>query len=421
MKKETKTSQKILVIVNNIWPPPVLVTGVSIVYDCLKEFAHFGYEVHILTSVGLWEKNLQGSLMISDLGKVKKWHDRQSAKYNLIFHTYSLGFLNRLPGLSFFINRIVPFFIVPYLHQKYKFDLIHEYTSTPLLIFRSWFLKKILNVKTFHTLMTELPTLLGSTWWLSFMKPKIDGVICSDNSIAKNLISVEYPQVLIHSLSLGVDYKRLTHLPDRLSIRKKYFIKQAKKAVLFLAPLDSHKGPDIFVKACLKVIKSNLAKSKDFLFIIGTYQSGGKVPYGVRKSQILKMIKGKEEYFKIYEGLLKVEELYALSDIVVVPQSSIDGATGHPVTMLEAMTAKKIVIASDIAGIDEVVEDGDNGFLFTNKNPDSLAEKMLFVLQNLNNLGHVKRKALKTVEKGFKVDQIAKKLAIIYQGKKGVR
>ncbi len=413
---EIKKSKKILVLVNNVWPPPVWITGVSIVYDCLKELVHFGYEVHILTSVGLWEKNLQGSTTSSNLEDVNKWHTKQSAKYNLIFHTYSLGFLNKLPQLSFFVNRVVPLFMVPYLHKKYKFNIIHEYTSTPLLIFRGWVLKKILKVKVFHTLMTELPTLLGSPMWLSLIKPKINRVICSNYRISENLISVGYPKSLTCYLSLGVNYKKFSNLPSKVSIRKKYFIKESKKVVLFVAPLDSYKGPDIFAKACEKVIESNLVERKDLLFIIATYKSGGKIPYKVRKSQILKIIGVKKECFKIYEGVLNVKELYALSDIVVVPQTSIDGATGHPVTLLEAMAAKKVVIASDIHGIDEVVKDNVNGFLFSNKDTGSLAEKIIYVLKNLNNLEDIKSNASNTVEKKFGVDHIAKNLVNMYQG-----
>lgn len=408
-------SKRILAVVNNVWPPPVQITGISVIYECQKELAKLGNEVHILTSIGIWDKNARGSIG-EDLREVRKWHQEEEKRYNIKFHTYNLQSLKAFPRLVFFINRFVPIALIPLLNLKYKFDVIHEYTSTPLLVFRSWLLKVILRSPIVcHTLIAQTPFFFGSFKWLSFFHPAIDTVICSSLDIKRKLISVGYPSKLLYSLPLGVDDKKFIKLPGRNGVRDRYRIPRDSRLFLFLAPIEPHKGPDIFVNSAIKLLK--LSRQKNLLFIIATYKSPGKTPYEERKAEILKLTLGYEKYFKIYEGQHNVPSLMAMADFVVVPQTTIDGATSHPVTLLEAMAAKKITISSDICGISEVVKDGCNGFLFENKNIDSLAGKMLYVSKNFDRLTAVRKNAYRAIEDNYKVGEIAKRVNNIYRGK----
>lgn len=50
---------------------------------------------------------------------------------------------------------------------------------------------------------------------------------------------------------------------------------------------------------------------------------------------------------------------------------------GTPVSMLEAMACAKPCIMTDVGGVSEWIEDGLNGFLFTPRQPQELAQKIL--------------------------------------------
>jgi glycosyltransferase involved in cell wall biosynthesis len=65
-------------------------------------------------------------------------------------------------------------------------------------------------------------------------------------------------------------------------------------------------------------------------------------------------------------------EAYRRCDCFVNPSLS----EGSPNTVLEAMACGLPVIASDILGNNELVADGETGFLFDLKNPSGLAEKL---------------------------------------------
>ena len=80
---------------------------------------------------------------------------------------------------------------------------------------------------------------------------------------------------------------------------------------------------------------------------------------------------GRVDNSKIYEYLDQ-------SDIML-SSPTIDNM---PVSLLEAFNAGLLVISSNVGGIPYMIEDGKNGLLFNSDNPQQLAEKMLFAVNN---------------------------------------
>ena len=56
---------------------------------------------------------------------------------------------------------------------------------------------------------------------------------------------------------------------------------------------------------------------------------------------------------------------------------------GLPMVLLEAMAMKKVIIATDVGGISEVIKDEDTGFLIKKGDSISLAQRIIQVLRNL--------------------------------------
>ncbi len=65
-----------------------------------------------------------------------------------------------------------------------------------------------------------------------------------------------------------------------------------------------------------------------------------------------------------------------------------------PYSMLESLAMGKIVIASRMGGLSEMIKDGDNGFLFKSGNSDELAKKI--------NLAVIRNEIIKTMEEKAK-------------------
>ena len=70
----------------------------------------------------------------------------------------------------------------------------------------------------------------------------------------------------------------------------------------------------------------------------------------------------------------------AMSQMDVVIMPSLNETFG--ITIIEAFAMKKVVIASDVGGIPELVINGQTGLLFSAKDTSALAEKILYVYNN---------------------------------------
>ena len=74
----------------------------------------------------------------------------------------------------------------------------------------------------------------------------------------------------------------------------------------------------------------------------------------------------------------KVVELYVLMDIFVLPSHR----EGLGLAILEASAMEKPVIVTDIRGCREAVDDGKTGILVPLRNPEKLAEAIIYLLNN---------------------------------------
>lgn len=94
----------------------------------------------------------------------------------------------------------------------------------------------------------------------------------------------------------------------------------------------------------------------------------------------------------------KLLDVYAQSDICVVPS---EWAEPFGLIAIEAMALGKVVIASKIGGLKEIIQDSENGILFEPKNSKELAEKMNMLLDNPRLRATLGNKAKETVVKNY--------------------
>jgi glycosyltransferase involved in cell wall biosynthesis len=86
-----------------------------------------------------------------------------------------------------------------------------------------------------------------------------------------------------------------------------------------------------------------------------------------------------------------------------------------PLTLLEGMSCGLPVVATEVGGIPEIVEDGVNGFLVQPKHPEAIAERIL----ELNEDGALRRKlgeaARRTVLERYTADRVLGQYEEIYE------
>ena len=104
-------------------------------------------------------------------------------------------------------------------------------------------------------------------------------------------------------------------------------------------------------------------------------------------------------------------ELYNSCDILSLP--SIAEAFG--MVLIEAMACGKPVVGSRVGGINDIIEDSENGFLVEPGRPDQLAEKIHLILSDKKLLKRLGTKARKKVEDKYSYYAVAKKAMSIYE------
>lgn len=151
-----------------------------------------------------------------------------------------------------------------------------------------------------------------------------------------------------------------------------------KPVILFAGRFYSLKGFDVFLKAIELVISKGY---KIKVKLVGR----GNTEYA---EEFLSKIMNRYDYS--ITGMVNYEDMPQLfedSDILVVPSLY----ENCPLTILEAMSSGKIVIASNVGGIPEIIADGYNGFLFESGNHINLANILITIFEGNVDLNKIKK------------------------------
>jgi glycosyltransferase involved in cell wall biosynthesis len=100
----------------------------------------------------------------------------------------------------------------------------------------------------------------------------------------------------------------------------------------------------------------------------------------------------------------------AQHSIVVLPSHR----EGMPWTILEAMALRKPVVASEVGGVSEIVVDGQTGFLVQPGQPESLARKIIHLLNDPELRGQMGNAGRRRVEQCFTVKDTIAKIELIW-------
>lgn len=170
--------------------------------------------------------------------------------------------------------------------------------------------------------------------------------------------------------------------------------------------LEPYRGYHKFMRALPAILKE---RPNCQVVIVG----GDGVSYGKRapqgttwKQRFLDEVKGKLDLSRVhFTGKLPYDDY-----LKVLQVSSAHVYLTYPFvlswSMLEAMSAGCIVIGSATAPVEEVIEDGQNGFLIPFDNAESLGNKVIEVLANNSELEHIRENARATAINKYDFKQV---------------
>jgi len=173
---------------------------------------------------------------------------------------------------------------------------------------------------------------------------------------------------------------------DKKKNRTQWNFKE-EKIIMFCGTPIPHKGLEELIEA-INIINRNDIK----LMIVGGGKESLYVDNLIFKSQNTVIVSG-------YQPHSKMPELLSMADMIVLPQRKTLFSTAQvPGKVFEAMAMAKPIIASNISDLPEILD--GCGWIVEPENPEQLAEKILYVLNNPEEAEEVGNKARqKCIEK----------------------
>jgi colanic acid/amylovoran biosynthesis glycosyltransferase len=113
----------------------------------------------------------------------------------------------------------------------------------------------------------------------------------------------------------------------------------------------------------------------------------------------------------------QITELLKTSDILLAPSvtSSTGDQEGIPGAIMEAFAAGLPVVSTNHAGIPELVQDGDSGFLVPEKDVKALVQKLEILIEQPQLRHAMGRTGRTTVEEYYNIETLNNRLIEVYQ------
>jgi len=300
--------------------------------------------------------------------------------------------------------------LMRYLKTK-DIDIIHF--STPLSLgLQAIFISRKLNkplVGTFHTFSADKEFLegihLGSNLIVKFMQNflwalnrfyynKCDLITCPAETTKEELIANGFSKN-IKVISNGIDYKIFDNSKWR-EVKNKY--NKNGKLLLFIGRVAPEKNIFYLLNCFSKVLKK-LPNTK--LIIVGNGPLMKDVIKRIEELGIKKdvIFTGKIAYDKLVKSsIFKACDLFVTASVT----------ENQPMTILEAQINGLPCVGINIRGMKDLVQNGYNGYLTEEKNPDEFSQRIIEILSNNKLHDRMRRNTLKEV----KVNELSKVIEI---------
>ncbi|SEP29713.1 Glycosyltransferase involved in cell wall bisynthesis [Halogranum amylolyticum] len=258
------------------------------------------------------------------------------------------------------------------LLSKLKVDILHSHIAFSHLVSRivCGYLG-ITHVATYHNVKHHKPAFKRCAEYAT--EPLSSHIICVSNGVKNsfqrdNNMSVIYNGIKVSKFTQELQSSNVT--PDLVGFE------EHNRTVLNVARCVEQKRQQDLIKAV------EIANSDDFHLVI--------VGDGPKRQSLEKEVqsRGLSDKITVTGYVDSIIPYYKNSDIFVSASSN----EGLPTTHLEAMAAELPIISTDIPGVREVVNQGQNGYLCSVNSPHDLAERIeLLETDEIEQLGSTGR------------------------------
>lgn len=374
--------------------PPRIIGGISrVVYDLSKRLIKDGHEVYVVTYKE---------------GNLPEYEDDKGVQVYRV-DNYMINpnnFIDWVMQLNF--NMVAK--ATEIIKKDGNFDVIHAHDW--LVTYAAKTLKnsyKTPLVATVHAteagrnggIFDETQRYINDAEWLLTYE---SAEVIVNSKFMKNDLQRLFglPYEKINVISNGININTYSGIEKDYDFRRKYAA-DTEKIILFMGRLVHEKGVQHLISAMPKILeKYNNIK----LVIAG---KGGMIDE--LKAQTESMGLNEKVYFTGYLNSKQVSKMYKCADISVFP------STYEPfgIVALEAMLAGVPTVVSDIGGLNEIVNHGEDGLKSYAGNSNSLADSIISLLFNPQLCDNIVKKAKQKVKNEYSWAKIAQDTYFTYQ------
>ncbi|MGC9093888.1 MAG: glycosyltransferase family 4 protein [Bacteroidota bacterium] len=177
---------------------------------------------------------------------------------------------------------------------------------------------------------------------------------------------------LVRVIRYGINVEEFSPAADAAAIRSQYGL-EGKRVVLFAGQIRLRKGPQVLLEAAPEILR----RIPQTIFLVVGPDHGIAADLQKRSVEL-----GVDSQFLLV-GPVPDENLpafFGACDVFVFPSCTTIECLG--LSIVQAMSCGKPVVASNIGGVPEVVVDGVTGFLVKPNDPRQLAQKIILLLEN---------------------------------------
>lgn len=222
-----------------------------------------------------------------------------------------------------------------------------------------------------------------------------------DYNLAKNKkFKVKDQIVKINGVGVDLSKFSVATIEDKQQLRKEYGYGEDEFILIYPADYSHRKNHEMLFET--------VSKLKEKIPTIKVLMPG----YQPRLEEYKKIVSdlGINQHIEMLGYRRDIHKLIALSDISV----SVSRQEGLPVNLIEALAIGKPIVATDVRGNSDLVENGVNGFLAELNNSEQMAEEILEIYKNPCLAEKMSHEAVE-MSKKYSIENVNKDLVNIYQ------
>jgi glycosyltransferase involved in cell wall biosynthesis len=203
---------------------------------------------------------------------------------------------------------------------------------------------------------------------LRCLTPEIDQLIAVSKSIVAKIADERPGLAPVRLIYNGVDLTRYDHQEPNCELRELFGMEPGSQVVGVVARLEPEKGHQTLIDAWPHVLRS---VPDAYLMVVGEGSMRDALEQQASANRVAHRV--------VFTGRRDdIPAVTASFDVAVLPSHR----EAQGLSILEAMALSRPVVASDVGGIPEMIEDGVTGVLVPHDQPEALAAAIVRLLSD---------------------------------------